>query len=44
MAINAYSNFDLLVEATGTGYCSRVIASPGGTTAAVNFDFPFEPI
>ena len=44
VAINAYSNFDLLVEATGTGYCSRVIASPGGTTAAVNFDFPFEPI
>jgi hypothetical protein len=44
VAINAYCNFDLLVEATGTGYCSRVIASPGGDTPAVGFELPFSAV
>jgi hypothetical protein len=44
VGINAYSNFDLLVEATGTGYCSRVIASPGGDTPAVGFQLPFSAV
>jgi hypothetical protein len=44
VAITAYSNFDLLVEATGTGYCSRVIASSGGDTPAVGFELPFSAV
>jgi hypothetical protein len=44
MGIRSYENFDLLIEADGTGqYRARVTNCPVGDTAASTFSLPFSP-
>ncbi len=38
----SYQNFDVLVEATATGFRARVVTSPTGETPTVDFTLPFD--
>jgi len=41
MSVSAYENFDLFIEPTAQGYRARVIDSPVGQAAPVDFVLPF---
>jgi len=42
VASRTYQNFDLLVEATPTGYHARVVNSPTGESPSIDFTLPFD--